>query len=113
VAKSKLRLVSPTNENRTVTPRRRPNAELRTREHLTEPDRGGQGQPPRTSRRHDGPAGLASLKKKALFALDLNSLTKNALLALGAACAVMAVLIVVASIFPISGHLRVLVQLIG
>src|SRR6476646_3745256 len=36
VAKSTLRLVSPTNENRTVTPRRRPNAELRTREHLTE-----------------------------------------------------------------------------
>jgi site-specific recombinase XerD len=36
VAKSKLRLVSPTNENRTVTPRRRPNAELRTREHLTD-----------------------------------------------------------------------------
>ena len=36
MAKSKLRLVSPTNENRTVTPRRRPNAELRTREHLTE-----------------------------------------------------------------------------
>jgi site-specific recombinase XerD len=36
IAKSKLRLVSPTNENRTVMPRRRPNAELRTREHLTE-----------------------------------------------------------------------------
>ena len=36
MAKSKLPLVSPTNENRTVTPRRRPNAELRTREHLTE-----------------------------------------------------------------------------
>jgi len=36
VAKSKLRLESPTNENRTVAPRRRPNAELRTREHLTE-----------------------------------------------------------------------------
>jgi integrase len=36
VAKTKLRLISPTNENRTVTPRRRPNAELRTREHLTE-----------------------------------------------------------------------------
>jgi site-specific recombinase XerD len=36
VAKSKLRLVSPTTVNRTVTPRRRPNAELRTREHLTE-----------------------------------------------------------------------------
>jgi site-specific recombinase XerD len=36
MAKSKLRLASPSNENRTVTPRRRPNAELRTREHLTE-----------------------------------------------------------------------------
>ena len=36
MAKSKLRLVSPTNVNRTVAPRRRPNAELRTREHLTE-----------------------------------------------------------------------------
>jgi integrase len=35
VAKSKQRLVSPTNEKRTVAPRRRPNAELRTREHLT------------------------------------------------------------------------------
>lgn len=33
--KSHLKLVSPTTENRTVTPRRRPNAELRTREHLT------------------------------------------------------------------------------
>jgi integrase len=34
----KLALVTnvPTNEKRTVTPRRRPNAELRTREHLTE-----------------------------------------------------------------------------
>jgi type 1 fimbriae regulatory protein FimB/type 1 fimbriae regulatory protein FimE len=36
VAKSTLRLVRPTTEKRTVTPRRRPNAELRTREHLTE-----------------------------------------------------------------------------
>jgi site-specific recombinase XerD len=36
MAKSKLRLVSPTIVNQTVTPRRRPNAELRTREHLTE-----------------------------------------------------------------------------
>jgi site-specific recombinase XerD len=35
MAKPKLKLVSPTNVNRTVTPRRRPNAELRTREHLT------------------------------------------------------------------------------
>jgi integrase len=34
VAKSKLRLVSPTNENRTVTPRRRPNAELRSWDQL-------------------------------------------------------------------------------
>ena len=36
MAKSTLRLVRPTTEKRTVTPRRRPNAELRTREHLTE-----------------------------------------------------------------------------
>ena len=36
MAKSTLRLVGPTTEKRTVTPRRRPNAELRTREHLTE-----------------------------------------------------------------------------
>jgi integrase len=35
MAKSHLTLVSPTTENRTVTPLRRPNAELRTREHLT------------------------------------------------------------------------------
>ena len=34
--KSPLKLVAPTTEKRTVTPRRRPNAELRTREHLTE-----------------------------------------------------------------------------
>jgi hypothetical protein len=31
-----LKLVTPSTENRTVTPRRRPNAELRTREYLTE-----------------------------------------------------------------------------
>ena len=36
MAKSTLRLVRPTTVKRTVTPRRRPNAELRTREHLTE-----------------------------------------------------------------------------
>src|SRR5215467_16000577 len=30
-----LRLVAPTTENRTVTPQRVPNAQLRTREHLT------------------------------------------------------------------------------
>jgi integrase len=34
--KSALRLVSPTSENRTVMPLRRPNAEIRPREHLTE-----------------------------------------------------------------------------
>jgi integrase len=36
MAKPALRVLSPTTEKRTVTPRRRPNAELRTREHLTE-----------------------------------------------------------------------------
>jgi integrase len=34
MAKSRLKLVAPTEVNRTVTPTRRPNAELRTREHL-------------------------------------------------------------------------------
>ena len=53
-------------EKRTVaTPRRKPNAELRTREYLTEaevdaPDRGGQGQPLRSPRRHHDPGGLSS-----------------------------------------------------
>ena len=36
MAKSKLRLVAPTTVNRTVAPRRPKNAELRTREHLTD-----------------------------------------------------------------------------
>jgi hypothetical protein len=35
MAKASLRLISPTTEYRTVMPRRPPNAELRTREHLT------------------------------------------------------------------------------
>jgi integrase len=35
MAKPHLRIVAPTTENRTVTPRRRTNADLRTREHLT------------------------------------------------------------------------------
>jgi hypothetical protein len=35
MANPNLRLVTPTTENRTVTPRREPNAQLRTREHLT------------------------------------------------------------------------------
>ena len=36
MAKAHLKLVTPTTVKRTVAPRRRPNAELRTREHLTE-----------------------------------------------------------------------------
>jgi len=36
MANTTLKLVSPAKENRTVTPLRRPNAELRSREHLTE-----------------------------------------------------------------------------
>ena len=36
MANTTLKLVSPATENRTVTPLRRPNAELRPREHLTE-----------------------------------------------------------------------------
>ena len=35
MAKANLRLVAPTTVNRTVTPRRSSNSELRTREHLT------------------------------------------------------------------------------
>jgi len=36
MAKSLLKLVAPATEKRTVAPRRLPNADLRTREHLTE-----------------------------------------------------------------------------
>ena len=36
MAKSHLKLVTPATVKRTVTPRRLPNADLRTREHLTE-----------------------------------------------------------------------------
>jgi type 1 fimbriae regulatory protein FimB/type 1 fimbriae regulatory protein FimE len=36
MAKTRLRLVTPTTANRTVTPKRPPNKDLRTREHLTE-----------------------------------------------------------------------------
>ena len=36
MAKSQLSLVTPSTENRTVIPKRRPNADLRTREYLTE-----------------------------------------------------------------------------
>jgi len=36
MAKSHLKLVTPATVNRTVTPKRMPNADLRTREYLTE-----------------------------------------------------------------------------
>src|SRR3954469_5941272 len=36
MANTRLQLVAPTNEKRTVTPRRRPNTDYRTREYLTE-----------------------------------------------------------------------------
>ena len=36
MANPNIKLVSPATEKRTVTPRRRPNAQLRPREHLTE-----------------------------------------------------------------------------
>ena len=40
MAKGRLRLVTPTTVNRTVTPKRPPNKDLRTREHLTEAEVG-------------------------------------------------------------------------
>ena len=40
MAKSRLKLVAPTTKNRTVTPLRLPNAELRTREYLTDAEVG-------------------------------------------------------------------------
>jgi len=40
MAKSHLKLVAPTTKNRTVTPLRLPNAELRTREYLTDAEVG-------------------------------------------------------------------------
>ena len=36
MAKSRLRIVAPSTEKRTITPKRRPNADLRTREYLTD-----------------------------------------------------------------------------
>jgi integrase len=36
MAKSRLRIVAPSTEKRTITPKRRPNADLRTREYLAE-----------------------------------------------------------------------------
>jgi hypothetical protein len=57
MAKSHLKLVAPATVNRTVPPGRRPNAELRSREHLTEAEierliEGRQGQPQRQPARH-------------------------------------------------------------
>lgn len=40
MAKSHLKLIAPNTVNRTVMPKRRPNAELRSREHLTETEVG-------------------------------------------------------------------------
>ena len=40
MAKTRLRLVTPTTKNRTVTPKRPPNADLRTREYLTDAEVG-------------------------------------------------------------------------
>jgi hypothetical protein len=45
--------------------------------------------------------------------MDLTSFTNNFLLALGVACAVMAALIVLAALFPVPGHFRVLVRLVS
>ena len=67
MAKSHLKLVTPRTVNRTVAPRRLPNAELRTREHLTAAEveqliEAAKAQPPRRPRRADGaswPTGMA------------------------------------------------------
>jgi hypothetical protein len=45
--------------------------------------------------------------------VDLTSLTKNFLLVLGVACALMAALIVFAALFPVPGHFKVLVHLVS
>jgi hypothetical protein len=58
MAKSHLKLVSPTTVKRTVTPRRRPNAELRSREYLTEAEIERPGQSLWPPGRHHDPSGL-------------------------------------------------------
>jgi hypothetical protein len=45
--------------------------------------------------------------------VDLTSFTKNFLLALGVACALMAAFIVLAALFPVPGHFKVLVRLVS
>ena len=62
MAKSNLRLVTLTTENRTVMPRRAPNAQLRTREHLT-------GDEVEKIDR-DGQAGASTVFKFALLGLN-------------------------------------------
>ena len=63
MAKSHLKLVTPATVNRTVTPKRVPNADLRTREYLTEAEVERladcrQGQPLGPQGRHHDPSGL-------------------------------------------------------
>jgi integrase len=63
MAKPRLELVASATVKRTVTPRRRPNGDIRTREYLTEAEieklaNAARGQPPRAPRRHDGLRGL-------------------------------------------------------
>ena len=50
VANPRLKLVAPTTENRTVMPTRRPNAELRTREYLTDAEVGRLSEAAKTNR---------------------------------------------------------------
>jgi hypothetical protein len=63
VAKRHLKLVTPVIVKRTVTPKRRRNGDIRTREYLTEAEveklmAATQGQPLGAPGRHDGPCGL-------------------------------------------------------
>ena len=50
MANPRLKLVAPTTENRTVMPTRRPNAELRTREYLTDAEVGRLSEAAKTNR---------------------------------------------------------------
>jgi hypothetical protein len=67
--------------------------------------------PPRTVSPFNPPDPGGTVFFKTRLAVDLNNLTKNALIALGVACAMMAVLIVAASIFTVPTNLRVLAHL--
>ena len=68
MAKRHLRLASPATVNRTVRPRRPPNADLRTREYLTEAEverlmKAANEQPLGPPRRHHDPRGLPARPK--------------------------------------------------